>query len=575
MSDQTSALKDQNPFLSTGAMTLADVTASVQGDDTLKPSRRRDLTSAVNRFCELLGRRPCEIPASATDLRQRAANLHPVQIGISAKRWANLRSDLMAALRLAGACDLPPARQIPLSPAWQSLFDACPVERFRWDLSRFARYCSAMEVKPKEVTDDIASGFLSAMKEAAIWKDPEQIQRTSIKRWNQARDQISSWPDIELTPLPPKRDPWTFPLDQFPRSFQYDLEAWINRLACADPLADDAPPKPLRPATLEHRAFQVRSAASALVRRNVPITAITSLADLVTIENFKAILHFLIDRFAEPTESVYGFAICLKAIAEHHVQVPRDQLDQLRAFCKRLKKRNPGLRPKNRVRLSQFDDPRNIAFLLNLPNRLAGIARRQSGRDGAVTMQLAVAVEILTMAPMRISNLANLKIDENLRWSRPGRMGHLLLHVDGDEVKNNEPIDQELPADSAKLMAEYIEKFRPLLFPEIGDWLFPGKKGGPKSRVTLGAQIRKTIQKHTGLKVNAHLMRHIAAKIYLESRPGAYEVVRRVLGHRDLDTTMNTYSGTETKSAGRHFDEVLLNIRNSPPPQKVRLRRKS
>ena len=43
-----------------------------------------------------------------------------------------------------------------------------------------------------------------------------------------------------------------------------------------------------RPATIEHRRFQIRMMASAIVRQGVPFNNITSLADLVDLENFRS-----------------------------------------------------------------------------------------------------------------------------------------------------------------------------------------------------------------------------------------------------------------------------------------------
>jgi integrase len=66
--------------------------------------------------------------------------------------------------------------------------------------------------------------------------------------------------------------------------------------------------------------------------------------------------------------------------------------------------------------------------------------------------------------------------------------------------------------------------------------------------------------------VNAHLFRHIGAKLYLDAHPGAYEVVRRVLGHRSMDTTTGFYTGLETAAAVRHFDETILRLRKQGAP---------
>ncbi|NDB69993.1 MAG: hypothetical protein EB015_18725 [Methylocystaceae bacterium] len=54
-----------------------------------------------------------------------------------------------------------------------------------------------------------------------------------------------------------------------------------------------------------------------------------------------------------------------------------------------------------------------------------------------------------------------------------------------------------------------------------------------------------------------HLFRHAGGKIFLDSKPGQYEVVRRVLGHKSLATTTSIYTGAETRSAGQLFAQVI------------------
>lgn len=91
--------------------------------------------------------------------------------------------------------------------------------------------------------------------------------------------------------------------------------------------------------------------------------------------------------------------------------------------------------------------------------------------------------------------------------------------------------------------------------------LFPGVEGGPKNQAFFGTQISRTVRAHTGLRIHPHLFRHIAAKLFLDANPGAYEVVRRVLGHRSIDTTTSFYTGLETAAAVRHFDQTILDLR--------------
>ena len=83
----------------------------------------------------------------------------------------------------------------------------------------------------------------------------------------------------------------------------------------------------------------------------------------------------------------------------------------------------------------------------------------------------------------------------------------------------------------------------------------------PRPRELFGDQVSRHVFKATGLVVNLHLFRHIAAKFYLDQNPGGYEVCRRILGHQSMETTTKFYAGMETASASRHFDEEILKLR--------------
>jgi hypothetical protein len=53
----------------------------------------------------------------------------------------------------------------------------------------------------------------------------------------------------------------------------------------------------------------------------------------------------------------------------------------------------------------------------------------------------------------------------------------------------------------------------------------------------------------------------LAAKIYLDQNPGGFEVVRQLLGHKNLKTTINAYAGINTKRAGKAHAKLLMQIR--------------
>ena len=140
---------------------------------------------------------------------------------------------------------------------------------------------------------------------------------------------------------------------------------------------------------------------------------------------------------------------------------------------------------------------------------------------------MAVAIEILLMAPIRIGNLARLHLDRNL--VRVGKHYHLV--IDGSEVKNGQDLEFELPEESCRLIDLYLSEHREA--DPDNRYLFPGRTTGPKGIGGLRQQIERAVKDYAGLEVNPHLFRHIAAAIYLDAHSNGYEVVRTAAGAQE------------------------------------------
>ena len=59
------------------------------------------------------------------------------------------------------------------------------------------------------------------------------------------------------------------------------------------------------------------------------------------------------------------------------------------------------------------------------------------------------------------------------------------------------------------------------------------------------------------MRITGHQFRHAAAAIFLKHRPGEYELVRRLLGHRSMATTTRFYTGLESLQATRIFGDIV------------------
>jgi integrase len=54
-----------------------------------------------------------------------------------------------------------------------------------------------------------------------------------------------------------------------------------------------------------------------------------------------------------------------------------------------------------------------------------------------------------------------------------------------------------------------------------------------------------------------HQFRHAAGALLLQKYPGNYELVRRVLGHRSITTTIQFYCALENVQASELFAKVV------------------
>ena len=250
----------------------------------------------------------------------------------------------------------------------------------------------------------------------------------------------------------------------------------------------------------------------------------------------------------------------LVLVAETAVHPGAQDIERLKRFRKQLVDRSYGMRPRPKNALRPFTDTANIEKILMLPQRVHDRLRRKPKLTmaDARLMQVALALELLLMRPIRRKNLVDLRLDRHV--IRSGR--HTFIVIPADEVKNDLELDYPIPDESAVLLNFYVKRVLPLFGPNPMRWLFPGgKDDGSRSAARFSALFIETIKKETGLYLYPHLTRHFGAALYLRENPGAFEVVRHVLGHKSLATTTRSYANFDDERAVRLFDALVLRIR--------------
>ena len=562
-------------FAAASAPTLATVRAAVASISDLAPPQRRDLLSALDSFARAAGTDLARLPAHSGALGQRMKTIRPAAADIKPRRWQNIISLVRSALELAGQPVLPGRYQVPFSPAWKALQKALPDKGLREKLSRLGHYCSAASIEPDQVDDVVLAEFHRALVEEAVITHPEKTFKVAVTAWNHAVTLLPEFGLAAVTPVTLSRD-YVRPWSEFPPTLEAEVTAYLDwasqiRLSPTAPTRRRRPgqraPKPLRPRTRQNQDWQLRQAATALVEAGWAPTELTGLASLVDPAAVEAVGDFLITRSANNSKAAASLTCgLLRTIARDWLRMPEDQrFAELDTICANATYAQTGLTEKNADRLRPFNDPANIVRLLRLPGDLVAEAKAGDPDERAARLvQTALAIELAIVAPMRPGNLAALDLDQHLRRSRNAKGAAVHFVIPARSVKNNVPLDYPLPADTIALLDLYQAGYRSQLIRKPTSALFPGDKGGAKCLRALSDQVVGTIRDRLGLDLNLHLFRHLAAKIYLDRHPGAYEVVRRVLGHQSMQTTINYYAGLETAAAVRHYDETVLHLRSGP-----------
>jgi integrase len=563
--------------------TFAEARARIATWTDLSEVRRRDMTSALATVAKVLGKAEAMIPCDVAWLNRHLFNDAPSVLGKKRGRFGNVVSLLRAVLRRLGLYALEIRGDRDLPKEWRALLAVVPMEAQRSCLRGFGALLLLVGRHAHRGVRHPAGRVRRARR-----RHPPQ--RGDAQHCRDRRGGVEPAPSVRgfpagrtrLLTAPRKREPYTLPLEAYPKPFQDEVEAYRQRISGLDGtgqrrgrfvIGRTGPKKALKPSSVRTRVFAIRQSAGVLVMLGkAKVEEIRSLRDLVQpVERVGVVLDWLAARHAAKHDldenapitggQVAQVAETLRQIALHHVGVTGDDLAQIQEWAAEVGvRRQMGMTDKMKARLRKLIQPRPRALLLHLPDRLMAEARAASSPHEAGRLALwAVALEILSFCPLRLRSLRELRLDRNLQRLDPrtGALTRLGLYPDNMKAENS--LDWPVPVRSAALVDEYIRKFRPAIAANDNPFLLPGENGtGCRSHNGLSAALVKKIAVYAGVRTNLHLLRHLAAWRYLKTHPGRYEDVRRLLGHRDVKTTMAFYVEFETEAAAVRFDGIVL-----------------
>ena len=270
----------------------------------------------------------------------------------------------------------------------------------------------------------------------------------------------------------------------------------------------------------------------------------------------------------ENTQYLHLSAALLVTIGRWWCDVPKEDLKELKKLAADMKPKAGvnAMTDGNRKMLRHFDDRALARRLLDMAADIQRTFRRRSGftLKEARLIQRATMVELQLCAPLRTRNLACLEIGPNV-FERGGKF---YVHIPAEDVKNYVPLDFELDDHCAKILRFYIAKVRPLLFEGNNTFLWPGSDGKHLNVNYVGSLLGSFMEDEVGVRVTAHRFRHVAGYLYLLDNPNGFEVVRLMLGHRSIKTTMSFYASLELKEAQKRYDAARARRRRELFPTK-------
>ena len=413
---------------------------------------------------------------------------------------------------------------------------------------------------PASVDDAVVADYLRYRAETSSLATNSTAHRSIARSWNTSANENPNWPAQRLTepPVKTKEGPaW----DEFPEGLRRDMDEYLGGLGRLRRRSNGRRARPCSPRTINTRRAELVAVARMAVRIGTPIESLTSIAALLDPDVVGPVLDaYWKKNGEEPNVYTIDLGSKLLSLAKQIGlgETAIERLDDIRAALE--EHRHGGLTGKNLKLIRQVLTEGIWSQVVSLPNVLMRQARADQAHapvKAAVTAQLAVAIAILSFAPVRLTNLVSIELDKNL--IKPGGpTSPFWLTFPHYDVKNRVNLDFTFDEALTKLIDEYIHDFRPTLMRgSNAAWLFPGVVGEPKTANMFSTQITERIQKATGLRITVHQFRHACAAIYLKHRPGEYEVVRRLLGHRNIQTTNNFYCGLETTQASETFGNIV------------------
>ena len=95
-------------------------------------------------------------------------------------------------------------------------------------------------------------------------------------------------------------------------------------------------------------------------------------------------------------------------------------------------------------------------------------------------------------------------------------------------------------------------------------YLFPSPRGGGRPNRNVLYSLCKQVHRHVGVQINPHLYRHLVGWIWLRDCPEALPLVKQLLNHKSIETTMKYYAQIADQTAVAAWQKFVPNKVGTP-----------
>jgi integrase/recombinase XerD len=176
---------------------------------------------------------------------------------------------------------------------------------------------------------------------------------------------------------------------------------------------------------------------------------------------------------------------------------------------------------------------------------LTELRRARLVRDGLM-------IALLSLCPIRLGNLASLRIGQQIRRVN----GAWWIVLDAAETKSGRPDERPVPEVLTLHVDRWLERWRPL-FREPEDAFWPSTKGGSLAYTYVGQIITETTLRELGVAINPHLFRDCAVFTVATGAGNRMGIASGLLQHTDPRITEKHYNKGAMIAASRRYQQIL------------------